>query len=50
MILEGKAALFKRAYRVALKEVKALSKENKRLRKEVSRLERMHEDFVFSLL
>ncbi len=50
MIMEGKAAVYKRGYIEVLRHLRILSKENKRLKKEVRRLSRMHEDFVFSLL
>jgi hypothetical protein len=50
MIMEGKAAVYKQGYIEVMRHLRILSKENKRLRKKVRRLSRMHEDFVFSLL
>jgi len=50
-ILEGKIALYKRGYHILLRQLKRMSKEKKRLEKEVSRLTnvvQVHEDLMFS--
>ncbi len=57
--MEGKVALYKRGYHIALRQLrkmnennKTLKTANKTLKKEVSRLTnvlRLHEDFIFSM-
>jgi len=53
MILEGKVALYKRAFHIQSREVKRLRNERIELKKEVRRLQNMvetHEDIFFLLI
>jgi hypothetical protein len=53
MIMEGKAAIYKRGYRFVLRQLKKRCDEIKSLKKEVRRLNRlmqMHEDMFFAAL
>ena len=52
-ILDGKYNLYKRGYHILLRRVKQIVKDNKNLKKEVSRLNNVlqtHEDLMFSFL
>ena len=53
LIMEGRAAIYKRGYRVVLRELKKRSLEIKDLKKEIRRLNRvmqLHEDMFFASL
>jgi hypothetical protein len=57
--MEGKIALYKRGYHIALRQLRKMNRKNetlktanKSLKKEVKRLTnvlRLHEDFIFSM-
>ena len=52
-ILDGKYNLYKRGYHILQRRVKRIAKDNKNLRKEVSRLDNIlqtHEDLMFAFL